>query len=472
MIRVWISGFIFLGAAFAADTSVTFHKDVLPILQAKCQTCHRPGEIAPMSFLTFQSTRPWAKAMKTAILAKKMPPWGADPRYGHFANDPSLTQREIDTLVNWVDGGAAEGDPQQAPPPVQWAEGWRSKPDVVVSLPAVPVPAKGYVEWTDMIIPNPFHTDTWVTSVEIRPGVPAVVHHTGIRFAPHKNDVQYYVPTWSDFRRDEAGYAIPSQGNPAKVTYCKEEQTRLCPAPANAISSGGSFEGFYRPGAGPIDYRTHDAAYLIPGGADLVVQMHYSPNGTAVTDVARIGFTLAKTQPERQLKMYALAPAGGTNNRETFRIPAGAPNWKAPPADLVFNVDTELALVSVHMHERGKAMTYTLTYPNGKSEIVFSEPRYNFNWQLYYDFAKPLKIPKGTKLHVDAWYDNSNNNPFNRDPNRDIYGGEQSWEEMMAPWIGLILPTDADIQKAVTVNPGVKSVGRNASGNIGGESIP
>jgi hypothetical protein len=472
MIRVWISGFIFLGAAFAADTSVTFHKDVLPILQAKCQTCHRPGEIAPMSFLTFQSTRPWAKAMKTAILAKKMPPWGADPRYGHFANEPSLTQREIDTLVNWVDSGAAEGDPQQAPPPVQWAEGWRSKPDVVVSLPAVPVPAKGYVEWTDMIIPNPFHTDTWVTSVEIRPGVPAVVHHTGIRFAPHKNDVQYYVPTWSDFRRDEAGYAIPSQGNPAKVTYCKEEQTRLCPAPANAISSGGSFEGFYRPGAGPIDYRTHDAAYLIPGGADLVVQMHYSPNGTAVTDVARIGFTLAKTQPERQLKMYALAPAGGTNNRETFRIPAGAPNWKAPPADLVFNVDTELALVSVHMHERGKAMTYTLTYPNGKSEIVFSEPRYNFNWQLYYDFAKPLKIPKGTKLHVDAWYDNSNNNPFNRDPNRDIYGGEQSWEEMMAPWIGLILPTDADIQKAVTVNPGVKSVGRNASGNIGGESIP
>ena len=156
-------------------------------LQAKCQTCHRPGEIAPMSFLTFQSTRPWAKAMKTAILAKKMPPWGADPRYGHFANDPSLTQREIDTLVNWVDSGAAEGDPQQAPPPVQWAEGWRSKPDVVVSLPAVPVPAKGYVEWTDMIIPNPFHTDTWVTSVEIRPGVPAVVHHTGIRFLHRTN---------------------------------------------------------------------------------------------------------------------------------------------------------------------------------------------------------------------------------------------------------------------------------------------
>src|SRR5580704_4295553 len=127
MMRVWIAGVFFVGAAFAADTSVTFSKDVLPILQAKCQECHRPGEIAPMSFLTFQSTRPWAKAMKAAVLAKKMPPWGADPRYGHFANDPSLTQREIDTLVNWVDNGVAEGDPRQAPPPVRWPEGWRSQ---------------------------------------------------------------------------------------------------------------------------------------------------------------------------------------------------------------------------------------------------------------------------------------------------------------------------------------------------------
>jgi hypothetical protein len=464
MMRVWIVGFVFLGAALAADTPVTFNQDVLPILQAKCQTCHRPGEIAPMSFLSYQSTRPWAKAMKTAVVTKKMPPWGADPRYGHFANDPSLTPGEIDTIVKWADHGALEGDPKHVPPPVQWPEGWRSKPDVVVSLPAVPVPATGYVEWTDMIIPNPFHQDTWVTSVEFRPGVTAVVHHAGIRFVPHKDDVLYNVPTWSDIRRDEAGYKILSQTNPEKVTYCQGEPAKLCPAPANAVARGGSFEGFYRPGSGPIDYRSYNSAYLIPGNTDIVVQMHYSPNGTAVTDVTKIGFTLARSEPEHQLKMYGLQPAGGTNNRETFRIPAGDPNWKAPPADLVFNVDTELALVSVHMHERGKAMTYTLTYPDGKSEIVFSEPHYNFNWQLYYDLAKPIRIPKGTKLHVDAWFDNSTNNPFNRDPNRDIYGGEQSWEEMMAPWIGLILPAHADTQKAITVDPGVKNAGDDAAG--------
>jgi Copper type II ascorbate-dependent monooxygenase, C-terminal domain len=439
--------------------NVTFHKDVLPILQAKCQTCHRPGEIAPMSFLSYQTTRPWAKAIRAAILTKKMPPWGADPRYGKFANDPSLTQVEIDTIVNWVDRGALEGDAKDAPPPVQWPEGWRSKPDVIVSLPAIPVPAKGYVEWTDMIIPNPFQKDTWVESVEIRPGVPSVVHHAGVRFVPHKHDVQYYVPTWGNYQRDQAGYKTSSQPKAAKVTYCQDEQSKLCPAPANAIPQPGSFEGFYRPGSGPIDYRYYNSAYLVPGNTDIVVQMHYSPNGTAVTDVTKIGFTIAKSAPKQQLKMYGLQPAGGTNNRETFRIPAGDPNWKSPPADVVFNVDTELAVFSVHMHERGKAMLYTLTYPDGKSEIVFSEPHYNFNWQLYYDLAKPIKISKGTKLHIDAWYDNSANNPFNRDPARDVYGGEQSWEEMMAPWIGLILPTDANIKTAITVNPGVKTAG-------------
>jgi hypothetical protein len=460
---VTMNKFATLAAAMAVlargATPVTFHKDVLPILQKNCQTCHRPGEIAPMSFLTYQSTRPWAKAMKAAVVTRKMPPWGADPRYGQFANDPSLTATEINTIVEWADNGALEGDAKDAPSPVRWPEGWRSKPDVVVSLPPVPVPKDGFVEWTDIIIPNPFQTDTWVNSIEIRPGVPAVVHHAGVRFIPHKNGVQYNVPVWNDLQRDQAGYKTAPQPRARKVTYCGQDQSKLCAAPAAAIPEPGSFEGFYRVGSGPIDYRYYSSAYLVPGNTDIVVQMHYSPNGTAVTDVTKIGFTLAAGAPPKQLKMLALQPAGGTNNRDIFRIPAGDPNWKAPPADAVFNTETELALVSVHMHERGKAMTYTLTYPNGKSEIVFSEPHYNFNWQLYYDYAKPLRIPKGTKLHVDAWYDNSTNNPYNRDPNRDVYGGEQSWEEMMVGWIGVLLPPGSDPQKVVTMNPGVKHAG-------------
>jgi hypothetical protein len=265
---------LFSVLAFAQTnrSAVTFYKDVLPILQGKCQTCHRPGEAGPMSFLTFESTRPWAKAMRAAVFSRKMPPWGLDPRYGRFANDPSLTPEEIDTISQWAEGGALEGDKKDAPAPVEWPEGWRSKPDVIVSLPAVSVPAKGYLEWTDVIIPSPFKEDTWVTSIEFRPEVRAVMHHAGMRFAPHKDGVLYGVPAWSDIRRDESGVEIPAETRPPMVTYCKEDPKKLCPAPANAILDGGAFEGFYRPGSEPIDYRFYDSAFLIPANTDIVVQ--------------------------------------------------------------------------------------------------------------------------------------------------------------------------------------------------------
>ena len=241
-------------------------------------------------------------------------------------------------------------------------------------------------------------------------------------------------------------------------TFCSDDHLKGCPIPESEVAnynSSGNFEGFYRPGGTPIDYGYYDSAYLIPANSDIVLSLHYNPNGKAVTDVTKIGFTLAKGEPNHQLKMYTVPPQGGYMDRTTFRIPAGEPDWKAPPADAIFNVDAELALLSIHMHERGKVMTYTLTYPDGKSQIVLSEPSYNFNWQFTYELAETIKIPKGTRLHVDAWYDNSSNNPFNRDPNRDVYGGDQSWEEMMAPWIGLVLSGDFDPKKenVFTSNP-------------------
>src|SRR5438552_4361649 len=177
---------LFLFAVSGFSQSVTFNRDVLPILQAKCQSCHRPGEVAPISFLSYQTTRPWAKAMKAAVIERRMPPGGLDPRYGHFVENFSLLQTEIDTLVKWADDGAIEGDAKDAPPPVQWVEGWRSKPDVVVEVPPFDVPAKGWVENIIMVLPNPFKKDTWVTSIEIRPGVPTLMHPAGVPFAPHK----------------------------------------------------------------------------------------------------------------------------------------------------------------------------------------------------------------------------------------------------------------------------------------------
>src|SRR3984893_9447505 len=174
MLRSVVAGLIAPPPALAADASsspasVTFHKDVLPILQKNCQGCHRPGQIAPMSFLTYQETRPWAKAMKAAVVTKKMPPWFADPRYGHFLNDRTLKPSDIDTIAKWADGGAPEGNPKDSPPAIQWPEkGWEIKPDVILDVPEYKVPAKGIVEWTDITIPSPFTKDTWVSAMEIR----------------------------------------------------------------------------------------------------------------------------------------------------------------------------------------------------------------------------------------------------------------------------------------------------------------
>src|SRR5438093_8036408 len=245
---------LFSVAAFGQG--VTFNKDVLPILQARCQNCHRPGEVAPMSFLSYQTTRPWAKAMKAAVIERKMPLGGLDPRYGHFIENFSLSPTEIDTIAKWADGGALEGNPKDAPPPVQWVEGWRSKPDIVVDVPAFNVPPKGWVENMIMVLPNPFKKDTWVTTIEIRPGVPAVMHHAGVRFAPHIEGVNYGRFYWPDIKRDENGIHIPGQPRPQRVTFCIDDQKKVCPAPAESemITDGAAgFEGFYRPGGTPLD---------------------------------------------------------------------------------------------------------------------------------------------------------------------------------------------------------------------------
>ena len=184
-------------ASASADqgTPVSFNKDVLPILQNNCQTCHRPGGIAPMSFLTYESVRPWAKAIKAAVVSKKMPPWFADPQYGEFRNAPKLTDANIQTLAAWVDSGAREGDPADKPAPIQWTDGWRIKPDVVISMrEPFNVPAKGVGQIESFMIPNPFKQDTWVTSIEIRPGDPSVVHHVIVQIPEQMPQQQEQMP--------------------------------------------------------------------------------------------------------------------------------------------------------------------------------------------------------------------------------------------------------------------------------------
>jgi len=426
----------FGAAAMAAEdsSSVTFNRDVLPVLQKHCQTCHRPGQVAPMSFLTYGETRPWAKAMKTAVTLRKMPPWFADPQFGHFLNDHSLKPAEIEAIAKWADTGAAEGSAKDAPPAVNWPEGWQIQPDIIIQGAAFDVPAhprNNVVEWVSITVPSGFTKDTWITSVQIKPEHPAVAHHICLGFNPHTPDIKYYDPIWQDKVRDEDGSAIPGKG----------------PTFAPAVPNGrfrSMSEDCYLPGNPVADYRDFNAAKLVPAGSDITLNLHYTPNGTAVTDHVQVGFTVAKEPPQRR---YVSFLTSSPSDPAHFAIPPNDGNWQSPPAEVTFNQDVELVYLMPHMHVRGKDMTYTLVYPDGRKEIVLNVPHYDFNWQLGYNTT--IKVPKGTKLHVEAHFDNSINNKFNPNPNKTVYYGEMTWEEMMNPFFGVVVDKDADTTKII-----------------------
>jgi hypothetical protein len=428
----------------STSASVTFNKDVLPILQKNCQTCHRPGQMGPMSFLTYQSVRPWAKAMKAAVATKKMPPWFADSQYSPYLNDRSLKQSNIETIAKWADSGAPEGDAKDAPPPIQWSEGWQIQPDIIVDGPVTDVPAhpkNNVIEWLNVILPTGFSKDTWITSVQIKPEFPAVTHHICVGYVPHNPAVRYGVPVWTEKERDEEGAAIPEKGPTFRGGRLQGAQT----ADAAAILTGRAAEDCFLPGNAATDFRVLHAAKLIPAGYDIAFGVHYMPNGTAVTDHVKVGFTVAKEPPQRR---YVSLLISSPTDAKSFAIPPNDPNWECPPAEATFLQDVELVYMMPHMHVRGKDQTWTLEYPDGRKQVILNVSRYDFNWQLGYDIS--INVPKGTKLRVVAHYDNSANNRFNPNPNKTVYYGQMTWEEMMSPFFGVIVKKDADASKVIT----------------------
>jgi hypothetical protein len=304
----------------ASLEGVTFNKDVLPIFQKNCQGCHRPGEAAPVSFLTYETTRPWAKAIKQAVVTRRMPPWFADPGYSHFRNDPSLTQNEIDTIAAWVDLGAPEGEAKDKPKPIQFSSGWRIEPDVIVSIPeAHAVPARGSGEIKAFLIPNPFTHDTWVRSIEVRPGNPSVVHHVMVQ-VPEDLPQQPQFSWGSSAVPCVAGpTSYPQQGFTEGAPIELRNRFNGQPAPPKPPRQFAILEAVYAPGSAPMDFGMYDSAKLIPGGGNLRVEVHYTPNGTATTDQTKIGFTLAKEEPRQ--KFITLAPRSLANVQK--QIPAG-----------------------------------------------------------------------------------------------------------------------------------------------------
>jgi hypothetical protein len=413
-----------LTASFAIGQTPTFYKDVAPVFQKHCQECHRAGEAAPMPLLTYADARPWAKAIKQAVLSNKMPPWYADPHFGKWSNDRSLSKAEIDTLVAWVDGGAKEGNPEQAPAPLTFAEGWTiGKPDVVIDMGVdFKVPAQGTVAYTYFAVPTGFTEDKWIQDLEVRPGNRAVVHHIVLFSRPKNSKFMAGINVGVPF--------VEKKGN---------EETKQHPAESDRAQLFGigmdttEMIGVFVPGG--VAYKTLPGqARLIPAGSDLVFQIHYTANGKEGLDRSKVAMTFAKEPPkERVINAFIM--------NMTLHIPPGDPNHRVD-GKVTLQEEAKLQSLFPHMHLRGKAFEYTAKYPTGETETLLKVPKYDFNWQLTYYLEKPLILPKGTQLTASAFYDNSSNNPFNPDPKKDVYWGDQSWEEMLAGFVDFAIPVD------------------------------
>lgn len=270
-----------------STTPVTYYKDVAPLLQKHCETCHRPGQIAPMTFQTYESARPWARAIQAAVVSRKMPPWFAAADSKHVLNDRSLAPAEIDTLVRWAESGAPAGNPNDAPRAIVWPQGgWQIPPDLVIDGPVYDVPARGVVEWTWIVVPGNFKEDTWVTSVEVKPSEMAVTHHVCLAYVPRHPDTKYFTQIARDVPRDDDGVEIASgRGAGAAAAGPAPDFVN---SPFGILGRSNGLEECYEPGRMPADFRPFNAAKLIPAGTDIAVNVHYTPNGKPVTDHVRI----------------------------------------------------------------------------------------------------------------------------------------------------------------------------------------
>ncbi len=398
-------------AAAAPNTQPTFYKDALPVLQKNCQSCHRPGEAGPMSFMSYESTRPAAKAIKNAVLTKQMPPWFADAHYGKFANDRSLSEAEIKTLVAWVDAGAPAGNKADAPKPVEFADGWSiGKPDVVLEVSkGVKVPASGTIDYQYVRVPTNFTEDKYVQFAEARPTDREHTHHIIAYIRDPKSPWMKDAPIGEAF--------IPSRDGQG----------------GGGGGFGGDFLAGYAPGTVP-EMMAPGQVKLVPKGADIIFQLHYTADGKEGLDKSKVGLIFAKTPAKERVLTLA-----ATTSR--FEIPAGDSNYRVD-SEFQLQADSTLVMMLPHMHLRGKDFEFTVKYPDGREEKLLSVPHYSFSWQLSYYLDKPLNLPKGTIIKCTAHYDNSANNKYNPDPTKNVRFGEQSWDEMMFGFFDVSVPID------------------------------
>jgi hypothetical protein len=394
-----------LSAEQAAPSPPTYAKDVAPILFRNCTSCHRPGEIAPMSLLTYDDVRPHAKDIRDEVSEGHMPPWHAAAPKGTFLNERGLTAEEKNVLLRWVAAGAPKGDSKDLPPTPVYPDGWAmGKPDVVFEmLEEYSVPADGVIEYEYFYIPTNFTEAKWIQAIELRPGNREVVHHA-LAFYRATPDMKR--PPVLRPNRDQMILPPPAKQG---LRPQREDQT-----PSRMLAT-------YAPGTNPQVLRPGTAIRLEPGGV-IELQMHYTANGKAAKDRTKIGFQFSKDPSPREVRVTHFFNG-------TLSLPAGAPDVRVD-ADISFVSDAVVWGIFPHTHVRGKKWEYVLELPDGTKKNILSVPAYDFNWQTYYMFTDPLEVPKGSRLVSSAWYDNSAANKSNPDPTVSVKWGDQTWEEM------------------------------------------
>lgn len=381
-------------------SEVTFARHIAPIFNDHCVSCHRPGQIGPFSLSSYEDAAGWAEMIQEVVTERRMPPWHADPKIGHWVNDARLPDQAIDLITTWVKNGAPLGDPKEIPPPPQFAEKWMiPEPDEVLYMADEPytVPAEGVVQYQRFIVDPGWKEDRWVKAIEPRPGNSAVVHHIIVYLRP---------PTG------------PKTGAAGRLRA--------------------DWLGAYAPGLRQ-EVLPDELARYVPAGSTFIIELHYTPNGTEQTDRSYVGFKFA--DPSKVKKEIVVRNAGNF----TFKIPPRAKDYQVE-SEFKFTADSVLHSLSPHMHLRGKSFRYDAVFPDGKTQTLLWVPRYDFGWQTTYQMAEPLHMPKGSALHCVAWFDNSEDNLANPDPNSEVTWGEQTWEEMMFGWFEMTL-ADQDLTK-------------------------
>ena len=404
----------------------TTWRDVQPVIERRCVQCHQKGEVAPMAFSTYQLVRPYAKAIRQAVLQKTMPPWHAAPSAHSWRNDRSLSPQEIATLVAWAEAGAPEGPPASAMKITKQTTQWKlGKPDRVVQVPGFDVPKSGQLQYSFLIVPLNLQKDTWVSAAEFRIDQRGAVHHINA----------FVRPPGSSYL---AGFPVGEIFSPTVAQRGKRR-------PEERVFERRQLILGYEPGYEQMPW-LDGGAKLISAGSDLILEMHYNPNGQPAKDHSEFGLYFASQPPEQRIV------AIDTLRDLDFVIPPKDGNFVSH-ANMILARPARLLSVQPHMHVRGKSMTVVAVFPDGRRETVIDVPRYDFNWQTTYVLAKPLELPEGTRLESSAGFDNSPNNRFNPNASAAVKWGDQTTDEMHIAFLELVIEANGDPERLFKTVP-------------------